>query len=102
LLIPSLPGSRPAGGDRSTTRDVLKLAKNLIRNRSFVLNTLGMTAMTFALGGLAYWMPEYVSKYSKAASLEAASTIFGGITVVARLLATLAGGIIGDWLTKRF
>src|SRR5205085_4437500 len=62
---------------------------------------LGMTAMTFALGGLAFWMPDYVANYRKATNLATASTIFGGITVAAGLLATLAGGIIGDRLTKR-
>ncbi|HJT76943.1 MAG TPA: MFS transporter, partial [Gemmataceae bacterium] len=33
---------------------------DLLRIPSFVLDTLGMTAMTFALGGLAYWVPEYL------------------------------------------
>lgn len=32
----------------------------LLRTRSYVLNTLGMTAMTFVLGGVATWMPTYV------------------------------------------
>jgi MFS transporter, Spinster family, sphingosine-1-phosphate transporter len=102
LLIRGLPGARPAGHGRTTSRDVLLLAKQLIHNRSYVLNTLGMTAMTFALGGLAFWMPDYVANYRKATSLAAASTIFGAITVVAGLLATLAGGIVGDRLTKWF
>jgi len=102
LLIPGLPGARPAGDGRTTAQDVLRQAKDLIHNRSYVLNTLGMTAMTFALGGLAFWMPDYVANYRRATSLATASTIFGGITVVAGLLATLAGGIIGDRLTRRF
>ena len=37
-------------------RDYLVLAKT----PSYVLNTLGMTAMSFAIGGLAYWMPDYI------------------------------------------
>ncbi len=32
----------------------------LLRIRSYVYDTLGMTAMTFVLGGVATWMPSYV------------------------------------------
>src|SRR5262249_25057877 len=32
-------------------------AASLLRNRSFMLTALGMSAMTFALGGMASWMP---------------------------------------------
>jgi MFS family permease len=35
---------------------------NLFRIPSFVLNTLGMSAMTFAIGGLAFWMPDYLEE----------------------------------------
>src|SRR5262249_17743057 len=31
----------------------------ILKIPSYLLNTLGMTAMTFAIGGLAYWMPDY-------------------------------------------
>ncbi|MFO0935891.1 MAG: MFS transporter [Gemmataceae bacterium] len=34
--------------------------KDLLRNRSFVLCCLGMTAVTFVLGGVAAWVPSYV------------------------------------------
>jgi MFS transporter, Spinster family, sphingosine-1-phosphate transporter len=49
------PGARVAGHSIGM-REYLLLA----RNRSFVLDTLGMTAMTFALGGMGVWMPLYV------------------------------------------
>ena len=29
----------------------------LLKTPPYVLNTLGMTAMTFAIGGLAFWVP---------------------------------------------
>ncbi len=32
----------------------------LAQTPSYVLNTLGMTALTFALGGIAVWMPTYI------------------------------------------
>ena len=74
----------------------------LFRNRSYVLNTLAMTAMTFAIGGLSFWVPGYISEYRHQANLAQVNVIFGGITVVAGILATLLGGIVGDRLTRRF
>src|SRR5262249_30396744 len=50
----------PRGHARRAT---LKDYPVLLRTPSFVLNTLGMTAMTFAVGGIAFWMPKYIYKY---------------------------------------
>ncbi len=38
----------------------LAVLKTLAHNRSFVLCCLGMTAVTFVMGGVAAWMPVYV------------------------------------------
>ncbi len=38
----------------------LAVLKTLVRNRSFVLCCLGMTAVTFVMGGVAAWLPVYV------------------------------------------
>jgi MFS family permease len=72
----------------------------LLRTRSFVFNCLAQTAMTFALGGLAYWMSAYLIFRNQ--SPASATSIFGGITVVAGLLSTLLGGFVADRLQKRF
>jgi MFS family permease len=72
----------------------------LLHNPSFVYTTLGMSAMTFALGGMAYWMPSFFARQHGMA-LEEAGTLFGGITVVAGLVGTFLGGWLGDWLLKR-
>jgi MFS family permease len=75
----------------------------LLRTPSFVLNTAGMTAMTFAMGGIAFWMPKYIVWHSQGTiALEKANLIFGPIIVVSGLLGTLAGGAVGDWLRPRF
>ena len=50
-------------------RDYLMLA----RIPSYVLDTLGMTAMTFAVGGIAAWMPTYV--YEREARFELTPTV---------------------------
>lgn len=72
----------------------------LVRTPSYVLCTLGQTAMTFAIGGIAFWMPYYLE--SKPGAPGNSTIIFGGITAVAGLGATLLGGIAGDKLRARF
>ena len=72
----------------------------LLRNRSYVLNTLGMTAMTFAIGGIAFWMPTYLIE-ERGQRADVTGTMFGAISALAGLTATLAGGWLGDKLRRR-
>jgi MFS family permease len=74
----------------------------LLRTPSYVLNTLGMTAMTFAIGGIGFWMPYYIHEYRRQPGLGRVNVLFGAIVVVAGLTATLLGGIAGDKLRDRF
>jgi MFS family permease len=70
---------------------------------SYWFNTAGMTAMTFALGGIAFWMPKYIVWHTQGEiSLETANFWFGPIVVVSGLSATLAGGWTGDRLRSRW
>jgi MFS family permease len=74
----------------------------LLRTPSYTLCTLGMAAMTFAIGGIAFWMPYYLSGLPDAPSYAVTITIFGAITAAAGLAATLLGGMAGDSLRSRF
>ena len=76
--------------------------KALLRTPSYVLDTLGLAAMTFAIGGIAFWMPEYIHVYRGEPDLARVNTLIGGITVVSGLAATLLGGWAGDKLRGRF
>jgi len=70
----------------------------LFRTRSYVLNTLAQTTMTFAFGGLGFWVAEYL----KFRGLPPTATAtFGAITAGAGLISTLVGGVIGDRLRTR-
>ena len=71
----------------------------LFRTPSYVWNTIAMAALTFAIGGIATWMPTYLE--GKAGTLSQVNTLFGIITVVTGITATLAGGLVGDALRKR-
>ncbi|MDB5355655.1 MAG: transporter [Phycisphaerales bacterium] len=75
----------------------------LLRTPSYVLNCAGMAAMTFAIGGISFWIPKYLAVVRHdVGDLKHVTTMFGAITVVAGLIATLAGGLAGDKLRKRF
>ena len=56
--------------------------------------------MTFALGGIQVWMPTFLSRV-RGYSLKSANEIFGTIVVVDGLIASLAGGWLGDRLLPR-
>ncbi|MDP9254475.1 MAG: MFS transporter, partial [Verrucomicrobiota bacterium] len=71
----------------------------LFRTPSYVFNTLAQTAMTFAIGGLGFWMPAYLQFRHQPPS---ALPIFGGIIVIAGLISTLLGGFVADRLRARY
>lgn len=73
----------------------------LLRIRSYVLDCAGMIAMTFAIGGMSFWMPTYLV-YRHAGPLETVNLYFGALTVLAGVTATLLGGIAGDRMRPRF
>ena len=93
----------PRGGEHALKRRV-RLAdyQQLLRTPSYVLNTLGMTALTFAIGGVAYWMPAYIHVSRGQPGLDRVNQIFGAITVVSGISATYLGGLAGDRLTRRW
>jgi predicted MFS family arabinose efflux permease len=72
----------------------------LLRNRSFMVNTLAMAAMTFALGGLAQWLPSFFVRVH-GLDVARANLLFGGVTVISGIIGTAAGGWLGDRLQKQ-
>lgn len=74
--------------------------RSLLSNRTYIINTLAMTAMTFAMGGLAQWVPTFLYRIHKL-DLTQANTFFGGITILAGVTGTLIGGWLGDFLQKK-
>jgi MFS transporter, Spinster family, sphingosine-1-phosphate transporter len=72
----------------------------LKQNRSYIHNTLGMALMTFALGGLALWMPTFFHRV-KGMTLQEANLWIGPLTVGGGLLGTLTGGWLADRLRRR-
>ena len=89
--------------------------KQLFRIPSYIFNTAGMTAMTFATGGIAFWIPRYLvwrkvhaglldpaDQELRRKALTDANWVFGLIVVVSGIAATLSGGWLGDKLRSRW
>jgi len=85
--------------DRKPFYHVLSSYRKLIRSRSYLYTNLGYAALTFAIGGMAFWMPRYLETI-KGISMEESNRLTGAIVAVAGLLGTLAGGFAGDLLMR--
>lgn len=73
---------------------------HLLKNRTYVLAVLGYGAYTFALGGLAFWMPAFLERVRGLTRSEATVT-FGVVALVTGFVGTFSGGFIGDLLLKK-
>jgi predicted MFS family arabinose efflux permease len=72
----------------------------LAARRSYLVNTTAQVIYTFAMGGLATWMPTYFLR-ERDIPLGTASSIFGALLVVAGFAGTLLGGQLSDRLARR-
>src|SRR6202045_3821598 len=100
LAVAFLP--EPPRGQFDTLRETPERGTilGLARNPAFWTVTLGMAAGTFSLGGIQVWMPTFLS-FARGYSLQQANEIFGAIVVVCGIIASLAGGWLGDRLLPR-
>jgi len=71
----------------------------LLRNKPYVLTVVGYVAYTFALGGLAFWMPAFLERM-RGIPREQATVSFGTIVVITGFIGTFAGGWLGDYCAK--
>ncbi len=98
-------GESPTGAaDAVSTRRRMTWSdyRILLQTPSFVLDTLGMTAMSFGMGALAFWMPDYLEAHQVPDLFGVgARTVFGIIVALAGLGGTITGGVLGDALRTR-
>jgi MFS transporter, Spinster family, sphingosine-1-phosphate transporter len=96
------PGApQGSGAERSAAAIAGAIATylSLLRRGPYVLLVLGYAAYTFALGGLALWMPTFLAR-SRGVPIEQASTALGAILVVTGFLGTFVGGWLGDYFLR--
>jgi MFS transporter, Spinster family, sphingosine-1-phosphate transporter len=84
------PALSPAG---------LALYLSFLKRVPYVLTVLGYAAYTFALGGLAFWMPTFLER-TRGIPAAQATAGFGVIVVATGLTGTFVGGWLGDYWLK--
>ena len=90
-------GTMPSNA--SQHRGAITVYTDLLKRAPYLLVVLGYAAYTFALGGLAVWMPNFLERVHNVPAVQA-TTSFGAIVVVTGFLGTFAGGWLGDYWQK--
>ncbi|XP_035523129.1 protein spinster homolog 3 isoform X3 [Morone saxatilis] len=110
FLCPNPPrGAAETHGEGVTEQSsYLEDIKYLLKNKSYVLSTLGVTATAFLVGALGFWTPNFLSRAQVFQGLQLEcikepcnptdSYIFGAVTVVTGIL----GGCLGTCLSRWF
>jgi len=95
------PAPTPASqsGPLAPVLQTLMLYGRLACQGSYALTVLGYAAYTFAVGGLAYWMPAFLERV-RAVPVSQATTGFGAIVVVTGFVGTFLGGWLGDYCLR--
>jgi MFS transporter, Spinster family, sphingosine-1-phosphate transporter len=71
----------------------------LVRNKAYLLTVLGYAGYTFAVGGLAVWMPAFLER-ARGIPRSEATVSFGAIVVITGFIGTFVGGWLGDYCAK--
>jgi MFS family permease len=95
------PAVKPASTSppASLSKDTWAAYGRLTRNKPYVLTILGYAAYTFAIGGLAVWMPAFLER-ARGIPRSEATVSFGAIVVVTGFIGTFVGGWLGDYCVK--
>jgi MFS family permease len=98
-LLYGLFGSEPVRGAQDHIKPTADRASfaGLFRNSAFLTATFGLAMLTFAMGGISNWIPEFLHNpiglsVAKASQLAGASTVLDGIL----------GTAIGGWIAQRW
>ena len=97
---PDDAGGGGHGAHGSSAKAAPGVYSALLRNPAYVSVVLGYAAYTFALGGIAAWMPAFLER-ERGFTHEQATVNFGAIVVVTGFLGTAVGGWLGDLAAKK-
>ena len=94
-------GAAPAADPKSssTIQTTRAAYGRLLHDKPYVLTVLGYAAYTFALGGLAFWMPAFLERV-RGISRSEATVSFGMVVVLTGFIGTFVGGWLGDYFAK--
>ena len=96
---PEGPSSSKEAPKASLTGSTWAAYGRLVHNRPYVLTVLGYAAYTFAVGGLAVWMPAFLER-ARGIPRSDATISFGAIVVVTGFVGTFLGGWLGDYCSR--
>ncbi|KAM7398497.1 hypothetical protein PAMA_006416 [Pampus argenteus] len=103
FLCPNPPrGAAETQGEGITANSsYLDDVKYLLKNKSYVWSSMGVTAMAFLTGALAFWVPTFLSRAQVSQGIlppctkepcnNSDSLIFGGVTVASGILGVFLG-----------
>ena len=105
LTLLCLAEPERGASDSADTRPATPLGlgpslRALCARRSYLYNTAAQVLYTFAMGGLATWMPTYYVR-ERDLPLGTASTTFGLLLLIAGFAGTVLGGQLTDRLASR-
>jgi MFS transporter, Spinster family, sphingosine-1-phosphate transporter len=100
LAEPERGASDAAAAQPATPLALGPSLRALAARRSYLYNTVAQVLYTFAMGGLATWMPTYYVR-ERGLALGTASTTFGLLLLIAGFAGTVLGGQLTDRLAKR-
>jgi MFS family permease len=92
-------GREPVRGASDHIRPTLNRTtfRGLFTNPAYLTGTFGLATLTFAMGGISAWVPEFLRR-SAGLSVGSASQVVGAITVIDGI----AGTLIGGWIAQRW
>ena len=73
----------------------------LMVNSSYTYSVFGMSAYTFAIGGMLVWIPTYLFS-TRGFDQERASQYLAGATFLAAVVGMMSGGWVADKLAKKY
>ncbi|HEY3065945.1 MAG TPA: MFS transporter [Methylomirabilota bacterium] len=101
LAIMVLALREPTRGVRHEVRGLRLSLPALADRQSYLVNTAAQVVYTFAVGGLATWMPLYVAR-ERGVPTDIAATTFGLLLVAAGLVGTLTGDRVARAVARRW
>ncbi len=103
LMAFALPDPKRGASEEHPVEHVPFFAglRSLLGNSAFWVATAALTLMTFSIGGLSNWMPKFLEAERGFTGTEA-GFFLGVTTVIGGFGGTLAGGVLGDKLERRF
>ncbi|HEV7614407.1 MAG TPA: MFS transporter [Steroidobacteraceae bacterium] len=92
-------GAAPDSPPANARKETWAAYGRLMHNKAYALTIVGYAAYTFAVGGLAFWMPAFLERVRGVPRSEA-TVSFGTIVVITGFIGTFVGGWLGDYCAK--